>query len=174
MDGVPGARAARRSSMSGRIGRHLLAALAGVAIGSAIAAGVAYLTARYESAVVFSDVRAVATLRTRHHELWLAVHYHVYRHRACPSWSQHAIFRDNTVHGMQVRNYVPLGITANGLGAQPYVNDFDISFRLPHDLLPGRWWYTVTTSASCQWLPGLTRDVLSQTVPVPITIPKDY
>lgn len=145
--------------------------LIGLTLGAAIIGTMAYLSAWWNDAVVFEDVQAAVSLQTREHVRWLAVKYHVAHERACPSWSQHAIYRDNVVHGEVERNFVPLAITANGLGAALGVKDFDISFRLPDSLLPGRWHYVVVTSASCEWLPGLQREAVTETVPVPVDIP---
>lgn len=150
--------------------RSLPHILAGVFLGGFIIATGAYVSVRWNSAVVIGNVRAVATLTTRDHQTWLAVNYHVIRSVPCPSWSQHTIFKDNNIDGQVQRNFVPLAITANGLGASPSTRDFAISFRLPPNLMPGRWYYVVVTSASCEWLPGLQRESMSQTEPVEIDI----
>lgn len=145
--------------------RNALNILIGIALGGLVVATLAYVSRRWDNAVVLSNVTAAVVLDTRGHERWLAVRYHLDHPNACPSWSQHMMFRDNIVDGHLQRNYVPLAITANGIGGAPTEHDFALSFRLPPDLLPGKWWYTVITSASCEWLPGLVRPSVTQTEP---------
>ncbi len=150
--------------------RNLLNILLGVSIGALVAATGAYMARRWDNAIVMSDVGTAVAIDTRSHERWLAVRYHIDKVNACPSWSQHLIYRDNQVDDHIQRNYVPLAITANGIGANPEEHDFALSFRLPPDLLPGKWWYVVVTSASCEWLPGLIRPAVTETTPQAVNI----
>lgn len=150
--------------------RHAIHIVGGIALGAFVTASLSYLSARWNAAIVFSDVRATVTLSTHNSGDWLGVQYHVVRGESCPSWSQHVIYRDNPVRGGIQRNFVPLAITSNGLGATPREHDFALSFRLPPDLQPGVWNYTVVTSSSCEWLPGLQRASVTQTPPVAIDI----
>jgi hypothetical protein len=150
--------------------RYLLHVVIGVLLGGVLVATLAYMTRKWDNAVVMSNVGTVVVLDTRGHERWLAVRYHLDQMNACPSWSQHLIYRDNVVDGHTQRNYVPLAITANGIGANQDVHDFALSFRLPADLMPGKWWYTVVTSASCEWLPGLIRPAVTETPPEMVEI----
>lgn len=162
----------RPSSWAALMRHNAIHVLIGLVLGAVIIGSGAYVSARWNDAVVFEDVQAAVTLSTREHVRWLAVRYHVVRERLCPSWSQHVLYRDNVLNGAIQRNYVPLAITANGLGASPASRDFAISFRLPDDLMPGTWHYTVVTSASCEWLPGLQRESVTETQPVGVDLPR--
>lgn len=150
--------------------RNLLHLLIGLLLGGIAIATMAYASAKWNDAIVFSDVRTAVTLSTHDSGTWLAVRYHLARNESCPSWSQHLIYRDNVVDGQVQRNFVPLAITANGMGSTPEVKDFALSFRLPPDLMTGAWHYVVVTSASCEWLPGLQRESVTETVPTKIVL----
>lgn len=150
--------------------RNILHGFIGLCIGGSIIAFLSYASDKWNSAIVYSDVQTVVVLDTHNHEKWLAVRYHLNHENSCPSWTQHLIYRDNLVDGHIQRNYVPLAITANGIGGASDAHDFALSFRLPNDLQPGEWWYVVVMSASCEWLPGLTRQTVQETRPRSVTI----
>ena len=144
--------------------------LIGLLLGGIIIGIMAYASRKWDDALVYSDIQTAVFLDTRSHEHWLAVRYHIDSIRSCPSWSQHLIYKDNTVDNHIQRNFVPLAITANGIGASTDVHDFALSFRLPPDLESGKWWYIVVTSAQCEWLPGLVRPAVTETTPVEVKI----
>lgn len=158
------------SGWSMMIARNILHGFIGLCIGGAVIAFLSYASNKWNNAVVYSDVKAVVVLDTHNHEKWLAVRYHLDHENSCPSWSQHLIYRDNEVGDHTQRNYVPLAITANGIGSGSDAHDFALSFRLPNDLQPGEWYYVVVMSSSCEWLPGLTRQTVQETVPRSVII----
>ena len=149
----------------------LLTCATSLAGGLFLSSGLFYMSNLWNDAVVISDVQAAAEITTRAHERWLEVHYHATSVKQCPSWTQHTIYRDTKVLGRDRTVMMPLGITVNGLGAPRMETDFDIPFHLPDGLTPGDWYYTAITSTSCEWLPGLVRQRVQETEPIPVTIP---
>ena len=154
-----------------RIAYLTLACILGLSIGFMLASGGFYIASQWSEAVVISDVRAATSIRTAGRERWVEVHYHLGFVRQCPSWTQHTLYRDVTVLGRPRRVVVPIGITLNGLGEPHDLADFDMSFRLPEDLVPGRWYYIARTANSCEWLPGLVRQQLQETTPIGVDVP---
>lgn len=143
----------------------------GAALGGLVIGLISYLTVRYNSGVKFGDIQAQVKLLEYTERQELEVTYKVIASSKCPSWSQHLLYQNIEVKGRKERFYVPLGITVNGVGAEPLIKRYKMAWIIPSYLKPGEWWYTVVTSASCEWLPGFIRQELQETTPVEITIP---
>lgn len=158
--------------MAARLAWMLLACILGLSIGFVLASGGFYVATQWSEAVVISDVRAAASIRTVGRDRWVEVHYHLGVKRQCPSWTQHTLYRDTIALGRPRRVVVPIGITMNGLGEPGGLADFDISFQLPDDLVPGSWYYVARTANSCEWLPGLVRQQLQETEPIEVVVPR--
>lgn len=145
--------------------------LAAALLSFALASGGFYMATRWSEAVVITDVRGAATVTTRDHSRWLEVNYHIDFVRECPSQTQHIIYRDVTVLGRTQRVVIPLMLTLNGLGEPRDVVDFNIPFLLPDSIMPGDWFYIARTFNSCEYLPGLVRQQMQETLPIKVYIP---
>jgi len=129
-----------------------------------------YLATQWNGRVAISNVRASSQVTPLGREKQLDVQFHVSGASKCPSWTQHSLYQDLVVGSQPVRRVVPLGITANGLGAPSDKADFDVAFVLPSSVTPGAWYYVATATASCEWFPGLTRQQFQETEPIAVFV----
>lgn len=147
--------------------------LAALGAGFGLATYGFWLSSKWNSTLVMSDISAKSEVSVLGHQRLLRVKFHVSGVQQCPSWTQHTLYRDMAdakADGRIDRTVVPLGITVNGFGAPDGKTDFNVPFSLPVSVESGAWNYTAITSISCEYLPGLTRTRYSETTPITVFV----
>jgi hypothetical protein len=150
-----------------------LAAVCGAGIASVLVVAASYTTDQWNKSPMIENVGVTASVSVRDRHRWLQVQYHVGAPTGCPSFTQHSIYQDIVMDGIERRVVVPLGITVNGLGSPSDRADFSIPFSIPSDVKGGAWTYVAIMSTFCEWVPGLTRRRVLETPPAIVYVPKE-